>query len=401
MREKQHKIDPDEQAEKLSSYDNTDGIKPKSIRKTVLKTGIIIVCILGLILAGAGGGFLYLRARGEKNLKTQTTETGTDRETTETEEDYITYNGKKYKYNSDIINILCLGIDKDIPIEQKRETGSEGLADAILLVSIDVEKDSIRMLAVPRDTIVPVKVQDTGGNLVGTEKMQITLQYAYGDTATDSGELMTETVSNLLYKVPIQRYCAINFQALPVLNDAIGGVRLTSIETVHWWAGSFYEGQEMHLLGQSALDYVRQRDETIPESSMGRLERQKQYVSCYIDQAKEAVKNDMTLPVTLYQQLSEHMSTNVTLEDIAYLVPEVLGMSLSMDNISMVPGDVVQGAEHEEYHVQADALKELVIQNFYEEVAEDKQTTQEEAGDKQSAQEEKTEDKQQQESGEE
>ena len=95
---------------------------------------------------------------------------------------------------------------------------------------------------------------------------------------------------------------------------------------------------------------------------------QKQYVSCYIEQAKGAVKEDLTLPVQLYKSLSEHMSTDVTLEDIAYLAPEILEMSLDMEDISMVPGEVIQGEEHEEYHVQAEALKELVIQNFYKEI---------------------------------
>ena len=373
MSEKRYKIDPDNPAKRLHWYSKTGGIKPRSIKRTVARVCIIIGCTLFLAAAGAGGGFLYLRARGDKNLRTQIPE-GEGKEAAG-EGIYTTYNGKKYQYNSDIINFLCLGIDKDIPMEEKRESGSEGLADVVLLVSVNVEEDSIKMLAIPRETIVPVKVHDTGGNLVGTEKKQITLQYAYGQTAKESGELMTEAVSNLLYKVPIQRFCAINFQALPVLNDAIGGVTLTSIETVHWWNGDIYEGEEMHLMGQAALDYVRQRDESVQGSSMGRLERQKQYVSCYIDQAKEAVRNDMTLPVTLYQQLTEHMSTDVTLEDIAYLAPEVLGMSLSLDNIIMIPGDV--GYEEEgymEYHVQEEALKELVIQNFYEEVPEEKKT---------------------------
>ena len=57
-----------------------------------------------------------------------------------------------------MINILCLGIDKDIPIEEKRETGSEGLADVVILASIDTKEDTLKFLAVPRETMVPVKL---------------------------------------------------------------------------------------------------------------------------------------------------------------------------------------------------------------------------------------------------
>lgn len=351
--------------------------KKKKKSRLKIMAAAVLGCIL-LLAAGSGLGFLYLRFQGEKNLKTQVPAVSKEKDeaentsgSSEKEEQeglYITYEGKQYQYNSDVINILCLGIDKDIPIEEKRDTGSEGLADAVILASIDTKEDKLNFLAVPRETIVPVKLIDTAGNFVRTENEQITLQYAYGQTAEKSCELMTDAVSNLLFQLPIQRYCAINFQALPALNDAIGGVDLVSIETVHWWNGSFYEGQQLHLEGQSALDYVRQRDETIPKSSMGRLERQKQYITCYLEQAKEAVGKDLTLPVKLFQSLTENMCTNVTAADITYLVPELLNMDVNMDNISMVPGETITGGEHEEYHVDTEFLKQLVVQMFYTEV---------------------------------
>ena len=353
-------------------------IDKKKKSRLKIAAAIVLGTIL-LIVAGAGLGFLYLRFQGERSLKSQVQIMDANMENMEnTSEDsiseeeqegfYITYDGKQYQYNSDVINILCLGIDKDIPIEEKRETGSEGLADVVILASIDTKEDTLKFLAVPRETMVPVKLIDTKGNFVRTENEQITLQYAYGQTAEKSCELMIDTVSNLLFHLPIQRYCAINFQALPALNDAIGGVDLVSIETVHWWNGSFYEGQQMHLEGQAALDYVRQRDETIPKSSMGRLERQKQYITCYLEQAKEAVGKDLTLPVKMFQSLTENMCTDVTVADITYLVPELLNMEINLENISMVPGETITGGEHEEYHVDADALKQLVIQMFYKEV---------------------------------
>ena len=350
--------------------------KQRKIWKIFLLAGVILC----LIFAGAAGGFFYLRTQGEKNLKTEVPAAASEvqedvnkGETGAADQEeglYITYQGKKYRYNSDVINILCMGIDKDIPIEEKRDTGSEGLSDAIMLASINTQENTVKFLAVPRDTVVPVKVLNTAGEFVRTENKQITLQYAYGRTAEDSCELMVQAVSNLLYQVPIQRYCSINFQAVPVLNDAIGGVDLTAIETVQWWNGSFYQGQQMHLMGQEALDYVRQRDETIPGSSMGRIERQKQYITCYIDQAKEAVKKDITLPVKLFQSLTEDMCTDLEVEDVTYLASELLEVSVSAEDMSMVPGDVLPAGEHEEYHVQTDALKELVIQSFYEEVPE-------------------------------
>ena len=356
----------EEKEEEGVSPDNKK-IKKKSRLKRWQKICIGVAAVLIVLIGGLAGSFMYLRAKGEKNLKVQVSEAQDDESAREGI--FITYNGKEYQYNENIINFLCLGIDKDIPIEQKRDTGSEGLADAVLLVSVDVEDNLISLLAIPRDTIVPVKVQDAQGNFVRTENGQITLQYAYGKTAEDSCELMLDAVSNLLYKVPIQRYCSINFQAVPTLNDAIGGVDVEVLEDIWGEHCTLYQGTVAHLDGYEALDYIRWRAEWEAGSSMTRLERQKQYMSNYFAQAKEAVKSDLTLPVRVFGELSGNMCTNVTVEDISYLVPELLDISLDMENIAMIPGEVYQPGEYEEYYVYEEELKQLVVNMFYEEVA--------------------------------
>lgn len=120
-----------------------------------------------------------------------------------------------------------------------------------------------------------------------------------------------------------------------------------------------------------ALDYVRQRDEYVTGSNIGRIERQKQYMSAFLEKAKTVIQGDLTIPITLFQQLQGNMSTDVQVDDITYLVPEVLQMSLAPEDMSMLPGDVVVGEQYEEYHLQEEAVKEMVIQTFYEEVTDE------------------------------
>ena len=354
-------------------FENEDDSMDKQAKKKfVLKRwhkAVIVAFLVVIILAGSlTGGFFYLRARGEKNLKTEVPETAEQAPAEKREGLYVTYNGKEYKYNENIINFLCLGIDKDVPIDEERQGGIEGFADAILLVSVDVEDGVVQLLAIPRDSIVPVKVMDSDGNLSRNENVQITMQYAYGRTAEESCELMTDAVSNLLFKLPIQRYCSINFEAVPTLNDAIGGVDVDVLEDVFGDHCTLYAGTTVHLDGYEALDYIRWRDEWVAESSMGRLERQKQYMLNYFNQAKDTLKEDITLPVKVFQELDGNMCTNVTVEDLTYLAPEMLDIAMDTENIAMVPGEVVQGEKLEEYHINEDELKELVISRFYEEV---------------------------------
>ena len=325
-----------------------------------------VVATLLVIIIGIAGSFFYLRAQGEKNLKTEVPDAADSAEAPEGL--FVTYNGKKYQYDENVINFLCMGIDKDLPIEEKRATGSEGLSDANVLISINVETGRIKLLAIPRDTIVPVKVVDSAGYFVKNENKQLTIQYAYGQSATASCELMVETVSNLLFKLPIQRYCSINFEALPILNDAIGGVDVQALEEIKIGSKTYQAGETIHLQGDQTLEYVRHRDTNVFGSSMGRLERQKQYITNYFATAKNVVRDNMTLPVTIYQSLQGKMCTNITVEDIAYLVPKLLDVSLTGEDIIMVPGEIVQPGEYEEYHVNTDQLKEIVINNFYKEI---------------------------------
>lgn len=335
------------------------------------KVVLCVVTALVVVITGVTGSFFYLRAQGEKKLKTKVT--ASDESADDDTGLFVKYNGKKYQYNEDVINFLCLGIDKETPIEERREAeklanGSAGLADAIVLVSINVESGDIQLLAIPRDTITPIKAVGENGKFVGETNQQITLQHAYGQNAAQACELMVEAVSKLLYQIPIQRYCSISLAAIPVLNDAVGGVDIQVLEDVEINDKVYHAGENVHLEGNMARDYIQERDCNVIGSSMGRLDRQKQYISNYYAKAKETVKNDLSLPLTVYNSLQENMCTNITPEDIAYLVPELLGMSLSAENMTTIPGEAVMAGEYLEYHANADQLKEVVINCFYEEI---------------------------------
>ncbi len=358
--------------------DAESGNKPKSILEKFLsmkrwkKVVLCVVTALLVVVAGLTGSFFYLRAQGEKKLKTTVT---APTESGDAEEGlYITYNEKKYRYNEDVINFLCLGIDKEVPIEEKMpapqlENGSEGLADTIVLFSVNIENGQIKILAIPRETITPIKIVNQKGDFDRNENVQINYQYVYGQDATASCELMVDAVSNLLYQVPIQRYCSINIAAISLLNDAIGGVDVQVLEDVRGDNRIYHAGETMHLTGDMALDYVRQRDTQTLGSSLGRLDRQKQYITNYFATAKEAVKNDFTLPVNIYNSLQDNMCTNITVEDIAYLVPELLNIDLNAENMATVPGEATWPGEFMEYIPNQEQLKEIVINYFYEEIS--------------------------------
>lgn len=355
----------DDDIEVLSIEDLEEGPSPQKTKKkkqkrpTWQKVLIVFVITLCVILVAGTSTYFAFRAIGEKSLKG------------EAEESTILYNGKEYRYKDDLVNILCLGIDKPEAMETRIERRQIlGMADAILLASIDTTENTLKIIAIPRDTLANVTVTTDTGEAEYKEEMQLCYQYGYGKRAEQSGQLMVDAVSELLYNIPIEKFCAINFIALPVLNDAIGGVDLVVQEDLSSMEVRFPLGAEVHLEGDLALRYVRLRNKTSVEGVTLRTQRQKQYAFAFLEKAKTVVANDLTLPVTVFQELQENMSTNVTIADITYLVPELLEMSLSEDIIQMLPGESVAGEEFLEYHADKNAVREMVIDTFYEEVEE-------------------------------
>lgn len=335
---------------------------------------ITILIILIVLVGGGTGALIYLHNEGRLALHEEVSP--------KKEGHYVTYKGQKYKYNDDIINILCVGVDKEgIGIDEYIPGVAKNLgnADANLLVSLDMEKKKMYLTAIPRDSMIDVRVYDTSNNFVETKEAQLTTQFYFGNDIEMSSDLMVNAVSKILYQLPIQRVVTINMSAIPDLNDAIGGVTVTALTDVNLASGSYPAGSEIHLEGQDALRYVQYRDINISESAEGRLERQKQYLLNYFSKAKKSVASDLGTPINLYKQLMDenNMYSTLTLEDISYLVPELAGFDFSENSLYTLPGtvDLVEllDGPHEGYFLDKDAVREYVIQTFYEPVTEEEE----------------------------
>lgn len=329
------------------------------------KVLITILVILIVLVGGATGALMYLHNEGRIALHEEVSP--------KKEGHYVTYKGQKYKYNDDIINILCLGVDKKgYGIDEYVDVNNDlGNADANLLVSLDMEKKKVYLTAIPRDSMVDVRVYNTAGGFDRSQEAQLTTQFYYGNDVKMSSDLMMDAVSKMLYQLPIQRVVTLNMDAIPKLNDAIGGVTVTALTDVNLPSGSYPAGTEIHLEGEDALSYVQYRNTGIAESAEGRLERQKQYLLNYFTAAKGSIASDIGIPINLYNQLKDgdNMYSTLTLEDVSYLAPELISFDFGENSLYTLPGTVEMADElHEGYYLDKDAIREYVINTFYEPV---------------------------------
>lgn len=319
-----------------------------------------------LVIAGAvviAGGILYALWRSSALLKRDKAVEGTAQP--------VQYEGKHYVYNEDLINILCLGIDHDNALSQDVLPGDRGQSDAIFLVSLNTKTREMKILNIPRDLMMPVDIYDSDGDFFNTKTMQITLQYAYGMDGDDSCKKTAESVSALLLGIPIHRYCAINFKAVPALNDAVGGVTV-QMDPEHVDAElrkldpMFTPGNTVHLTGGYSFVYLHVRDIHAFASCEERAERQKQYIKGYIGAVKEKMKTEPKLLSEMYTILNENMTTDIGKIELPSFYFYIDKMDFE-DAIVSIEGERILGESHEEFYADEDALERLTLEMFYTE----------------------------------
>lgn len=280
----------------------------------------------------------------------------------------IPYKGKIYRRNTAVRAILCIGVDTEGEMEAHTASGSGGQADGVFLVAQDAARDRVKILLIPRDTMTEITLFDLSGNELGKDIQHLTLQYAYGDGREKSGELMKEAVSNLLCNLKIDGYLAVNISAIPILNDAVGGVTVTVLEEgLEQRDPELAKGKTVTLMGGQAETFVRYRDTKQAQSAIGRMNRQKQYMQGYLQSAKKAAAQDDSLIPKLMDQLQKYMVTDMPKDQYLDMGLAVINSqeSLGDGDFLTVPGEAVETELFDEYHVDRERLVPVVLELFY------------------------------------
>lgn len=365
-----------EEAFEAIDIEEAEKTVPAKKRAINIVTGIL-AGVLGILVV-AVCVFFGMRSAGKKSLKADkdlemTAPNLTGQEVSvEKNGEIVVYNGEKYRYNYNIITVLCMGIDKSQEEAQEEHLrGGNGQADTIILAVLDAKSGKTSLLNISRDSMVDVDRYTTAGNYAGTKKTQINLAYSYGDGKKISCKNAARSVSRLLYGIPVSSYAAINLSAINVLNDAIGGVEVEVLEDLTLNDPELVQGKKVTLKGRQAETYVRSRDAYFggADSNSMRMERQKQYLSAFARKTLEQSKKDITIPMTLFDVASDYMVTDLNAARVSYLISLMNKIGFDESRFMTVPGEAKIGeGGYAEYHVDDQALYEMILELFYEKV---------------------------------
>ena len=295
-------------------------------------------------------------------IETSTTDTGY-----EWQEGDVGYNGKIYRYNSEILTFLILGIDSDseVPLNNGNINYIKGVqSDALFLAILNPKTREISLVAINRNTMTDIDVYDAANNFIRTTTAQICIQHGYGDGKHMSCERTKQTVSELMYSIPIHGYCSIRLGAIEELNDAVGGVEVTL--PTDFPLLNLKAGTTIRLSGSQAYKFLQYRNRNEFDSATTRLNNEKVYLSAFAKQVYAATKQDLTFPVQLYQKLSKYLVTDLSLDEITYLASEFLSYSMENAKMYSIPGNTQMGTKFEEFYVDDKALIEMILEIFYD-----------------------------------
>lgn len=246
------------------------------------------------------------------------------------------------KTHEDPLTFLLLGIG-DRPDDP-------GRADAIMVVSVNPDKEEILTFNIPRDT----KMEINGRN--GADK--INHAYSYGGT-----EMTKNTVEQFLDQ-DVDELVQINMQGFRDLVDAIGGIEVDnsfSFDQADELGKETYDYDEgkIELDGERALHYSRMRKQD-PEGDLGRNKRQKQVIEAILDKVKSP-RTLFSLSDTM-KALSGNVKTTISFSEIKDLFKEyqadwkdyeISKETLDVEDDWGQEGFYFQITDEEQYRIQA------------------------------------------------
>lgn len=279
---------------------------------------------------------------------------------------YIYIDGVQYAPKKKLDTVLIIGVDKYRTQTTDDSYLNTEQADFLMLLLIDRANESCTALHLNRDTMADIPVLGVRGENAGTQYAQLALAHTYGSGGDDSCRNTVSAVEGLLYGIKIDHYISFTMDAVKEINDMAGGVTLTLLEDFTGIDAEMAKGSEVTLVGDMALTYVRSRYGLDDNTNLGRMERQRQYLTALRDKLTDVLKSDDTFFMKMLNTISNYMVSDCTAHQLSHIYEQT--ENYADGGFLSIKGEAVKGNEFMEFYVDNEALKQQVIGLFYEPV---------------------------------
>ena len=274
----------------------------------------------------------------------------------------ITRDGIDYFPRQDVTIMMVLGIDQFGPVESSHYYRNNGSADSIMLLVFDETARDCTVLYLNRDTMLNMDVLGVRGEYAGTTFGQLALAHTYGTGLEDSCQNVKNTLMNYIHGLTIDYYVAMNMDAIPILNDAVGGVTVTVEDDFSKVNPSITMG-EVTLQGDQVIDYVRTRKDVGDQKNVTRMERQREYVDGFLKKLVEIERGDLDFAVRLYDQVAPYIVTDCSVTTLSNMLDRYAQFDLK--EVVTPEGENRIEDGHYAFYVDEEKLDELIVRLIY------------------------------------
>ena len=221
------------------------------------------------------------------------------------------------EYKGDVVNILVCGIDYEEGRAYSSDGSNDGMTDMILYCQFDIKGGALRMLQIPRNSLVATqnrKITLSNGKTYAATNYQInSVALSNGGDIAALAEVIYDQ-----YKLPIDYYVTIDMQALVEMVDNFGGIEVYIPHDMSF-AGSVLKQGYRNLDGASAEFFVRCRHgEGYANSDIDRLNMQRYFYAGLFKRVRSMGVTDVIAQLPLI--FNNYIHTDMDLTIIAKML---------------------------------------------------------------------------------
>ena len=221
------------------------------------------------------------------------------------------------EYKGDVVNILVCGIDYEEGRAYSSDGTNDGMTDMILYCQFDIKGGALRMLQIPRNSLVTTKGRKV--NLSNGKTYAVSNYQINSVALSNDGNIaaLAEVIYDQ-YKLPIDYYVTIDMQALVEMVDNFGGIEVYIPHDMSF-AGSALKQGYRNLDGSAAEFFVRCRHgEGYSNSDIDRLNMQRYFYAGLFKRVRSMGITDVLSQLDLV--FSNYIHTDMDLATIAKML---------------------------------------------------------------------------------
>ncbi|MDD2994261.1 MAG: LCP family protein [Pygmaiobacter sp.] len=259
---------------------------------------------------------------------------------------------------SKVVHYLVCGIDFDKDDDGRDYSNGLGMTDVIMYVTLDVEKGTMNILQIPRDTYVGEELP-TGGTY------RLNAIYSHGADEVNRISNLATVLSDD-FALPVDHYVTINMDMFRAMFKILGGLEMYVPWDVADEKGNVIP-QGTYFLDADHIEWILRQRKEYAQGDLKRLELQQYFYKAMFRTFKSFPMSDV---IKVMPTFITYVNTDMSVSDLISLASTFMQMDSSKIGFARCPGgsitryNGVTGEKESCYGINVENLATL-LNNYY------------------------------------